>query len=53
MFERSFSIKVQKFKDPSNEEWEDVAFWQHPREWFQDDVVPVDMGYSIRDTNYR
>ena len=44
---------IPLFEDPMNEEWDDVVFWQHPRGGFQDDVVPWQMGYSIRDTNYR
>jgi len=44
---------IPLFEDPMNEEWEDVVFWQHPRGGFQDDVVPWQMGYSIRDKDYR
>ena len=44
---------IPLFEDPMNEEWDDVVFWQHPRGGFQNDVVPWQMGYSIRDTNYR
>merc|ERR1712038_1653561 len=44
---------IPLFEDPMNEDWDDVAFWQHPRGGWQNDVVPWQMGYSIRDKDFR
>lgn len=41
------------FEDPMRTDWENTVFWQHPRGGYHDGIVPWQMGYTIRDQNYR
>ena len=41
------------FEDPTTPFWDDTVFWQYSKNGFTDTVVPNDMGYSIRTSNFR
>ena len=41
------------FFDPTTPNWDDSVFWQYHRGGFVDDVVPRQMGYSIKVPGYR